>query len=145
DQVEHRALGYRGDPPAHLRVHDDPDDPDHDDPQQLEPERRPGLGVEHQIPDVDEATDGGQDAEGDREDLPQAHPSSTAIRSIARAAAWRSRARPLRSPGEARPRRTRSVLTRPATAASRRSRGSRARAVVAALNVAEEADAASER
>jgi hypothetical protein len=68
-EVEDRPLGDRGDPAAHLRVHDDPDDADDDDPEELKAEGRSGLGVEHQVADVDETADRGEDPERDLQEL----------------------------------------------------------------------------
>ena len=75
DEVEDGALGHRRDATAHLRIHDDPEDPHDDDPEELETEGRSSLRVEDQIADVDEAADGREDAEGDGEEVLQAHVS----------------------------------------------------------------------
>ena len=68
-EVEDGTLRDRRDAAAHLRVDDDPDDTDHDDPHQLEAERRAGLRVEDEVADVDEAADRRQDPERDLEEL----------------------------------------------------------------------------
>ena len=68
-RVEDRLAGDRSDPPAHLRVHDDADHSDDDDPEQLVAERRAGGDVEHEVADVDEAADRSEDPERDLEDL----------------------------------------------------------------------------
>ena len=67
-EVEHRPAGQRGHPAAHLGVDDDPDDADDHDPGQVHPEPRAGLRVGDEVADVDEAADGGQDAEEDGEE-----------------------------------------------------------------------------
>ena len=64
-EVEDRPLGDRGHAAAHLRVDDDPDDADHDDPQELVAEGGAGLRVEDEVADVDEAADRREDPERD--------------------------------------------------------------------------------
>ena len=71
-------FGDRRHAAAHLRVDDDPDDADHDHPQELVAERRARLRVEDEVADVDEAADRREDPERDREDVLQAHASSLA-------------------------------------------------------------------
>ena len=68
NDVEHGAAGHRGDAPARLGIDHDPDHPDDDGPQQAVAEDRPGLDVEHQVADVDETADRGDDPERDLED-----------------------------------------------------------------------------
>ncbi len=68
-EVEDGTLRDGGHPSAHLRVHDDPDDADDDDPQQLEAERGSCLGVEDEVADVDEPADRRHDPERDLEEL----------------------------------------------------------------------------
>jgi hypothetical protein len=67
--IEDGLLGDRCDATAHLRVDDDPDHADDDDPQELVAERRAGGHVEDEVADVDEAADGREDPERDLEDL----------------------------------------------------------------------------
>ena len=81
-EVEDGPPGDRRDTAAHLRVDDDPDHPDDDDPEQLEPERRARLRVEHEIADVDEAADRRHDPERDREYVLHAHASCSPMRSL---------------------------------------------------------------
>src|SRR5205823_5772257 len=69
NRVEHGLAGDGGDAAAHLRVDDDPDHADHDDPHQLITEGRTGRDVEDEVADVDEAPDRGQDPERQAEDL----------------------------------------------------------------------------
>ena len=54
---------------GHLGEHDDPDHADGDGPQQLIAEGGAGLSVEDELADVDEAADGGDDPQGDLEEL----------------------------------------------------------------------------
>ena len=107
DEVEDRALGDRGHPPAHLRVDDDPGDADHDHPQELVAEGRARLRVEDEVADVDEAADRREDPERDRENVLHAHLSSSAAASSSRASRGCSAF-------EACPTRFRSALTFPA-------------------------------
>src|SRR5207249_8767385 len=74
DRVEHRLAGHRGDPAAHLRIHDDADHADDDHPEQLIAEGRACCDVEDEIADVDEAADRREDSERDAEDLAHAQP-----------------------------------------------------------------------
>ena len=127
DEVEDRALGDRGYASAHLRVDDDPDHADDDDPQQLVAEGRAGLGVEDEVADVDEAADRREDPERDREDVLEAHASSLAIASS-------SRARRRCSTVEAWPSRFRSALSLLAAEAVCSSFGSSGGAVLALCN-----------
>ena len=67
--IEDRLARDRRDAAAHLRVRDDPDHADHDDPEELIAEGRARGDVEDQIADVDEPSDRGEDAERDLKDL----------------------------------------------------------------------------
>src|SRR4029078_5622494 len=78
-------LRHRGHAAAHLRVDDDPDDPDNDHPEELEAEGGAGLRVEDEVADVDEAADRREDPERDREEVLHAHASAFAFRSSSRA------------------------------------------------------------
>ena len=75
-RVEDGLARHGGDAPAHLRVDDDPDDADRDHPHQLVAERRARGRVEHQVADVDEPADRGQDPEREPEHLVHAQPPS---------------------------------------------------------------------
>ena len=57
--IKHRAPGHGRDAAGHLGEHHDPDDAKRHDPQQLKSERRAGLHVEHQLADIDEPADRG--------------------------------------------------------------------------------------
>src|SRR4051812_23300659 len=100
--VEHGLLRDRRDASAHLRVHDDADDADHDDPEELVSEGRSGGDVEDEVADVDEAADRREDAERDLEDLHAQSPScssrplTSAALSASLASSWwrRSATRP---------------------------------------------------
>jgi hypothetical protein len=63
--IEHRSSGHRRHPAAHLGEYDDPDDADDHGPDQLKAELGPGLRIENQVADIDEAADRGQDPERD--------------------------------------------------------------------------------
>ena len=78
DRVEDRLARRRGHTPAHLRVDDDPEDADRDHPRELIAERRAGGGVEHEVADVDEASDRGEDAERKAEELVHGQPPNLA-------------------------------------------------------------------
>ena len=67
--VHHRPLGHRCHTAAHLGVEGDADHSDDDRPEDLEAERRPRLGHEDEVADVDEAADRGEDPERDLEVL----------------------------------------------------------------------------
>jgi hypothetical protein len=60
-EVEHRLLGDRGDPPAHLAEHHDSDGREGEHPDQRVVEDRAGLRREHQLADVDETADRSHD------------------------------------------------------------------------------------
>ena len=76
-RIEDRLAGHRCDAAAHLRVDDDSDDADHDDPEQLIAEGRAGRDVEDEVADVDETADRGEDSERNLEDLHFASLSAT--------------------------------------------------------------------
>src|SRR3954468_5268305 len=86
NDLEHRPLGDHCHPPAHLRIDDDPHRAHEHRPDQLVPESRSGLGVEHQVANVDEPADRRQHTEGDLKDL---HPSSSIL--VALSAMWPNR------------------------------------------------------
>ena len=56
-------------PSCHVRVQADTDHADDDHPDECQTEARPDHGIGHQVSDVDESADGGEDSECDREDL----------------------------------------------------------------------------
>ena len=78
DDLEGRATADRRDPSRHVGIDADAGDADDDDPREPQSEPRADDGVRDEIADVDETADGGQDAEGDREDA--LHPSSSSSR-----------------------------------------------------------------
>ena len=69
DDLEGGPPADRRDPAGHLRVEADPEHADRHHPGQRQTEPGADDGVGDQIADVEEAADGGEDAERDREDL----------------------------------------------------------------------------
>jgi len=67
--VEHGPARNSRDPAAHLRVDDDADQPDHDHPEQLIAEGRARGDVEHEVADVHEPADRGDNPQRETEHL----------------------------------------------------------------------------
>src|SRR4051812_23493685 len=71
NDLEGRASTYGGDPTGHLREEANTQHTHGNDPYQRQAEARADDGIGHQVADVEETTDGGENPEGDREDLHQ--------------------------------------------------------------------------